>query len=317
MRPTIAVIGAGVIGLTSGIRLLEQGYDVSIFARDIETHLASRAAPALWIPYKAAPEALILKWAARSLDIYHEHDQAAGIQQMEITELYHHGHDKPLWTTILKNYRALSPAELLPGYVEGFSTAIYQIDTSIYVDYLLQQFKLLGGHVFQKTLQHLHDISPAFNLLINCSGVGSHQLVPDLNTFPIRGQYLLVKKPPDLQKISFATIDDSSYILIVPRQHDCYLGGTTIENDWDTAVRPETTATILQNAYQLEPSLRDMPILHAGVGLRPGRKTVRLEAETLPDGRTVIHNYGHGGSGFTVGWGCAEEVVKIVKNVKI
>jgi D-amino-acid oxidase len=44
------------------------------------------------------------------------------------------------------------------------------------------------------------------------------------------------------------------------------------------------------------------------VGVRPVRpKGVRLELEDV-DGRAVIHNYGHGGSGFTVSWGCAEEV---------
>ena len=45
------------------------------------------------------------------------------------------------------------------------------------------------------------------------------------------------------------------------------------------------------------------------VGLRPFRKSgVRLERDQLSDGRTVIHNYGHGGAGFTLSWGCAEEV---------
>ena len=46
------------------------------------------------------------------------------------------------------------------------------------------------------------------------------------------------------------------------------------------------------------------------VGLRPGRTEVRLEKELI-SGKTVIHNYGHGGSGVTLSWGCAEEVVEI------
>jgi D-amino-acid oxidase len=41
--------------------------------------------------------------------------------------------------------------------------------------------------------------------------------------------------------------------------------------------------------------------------LRPYRPEVRLER----DGR-VIHNYGHGGSGFTLCRGCAEDVVALV-----
>jgi D-amino-acid oxidase len=50
------------------------------------------------------------------------------------------------------------------------------------------------------------------------------------------------------------------------------------------------------------------------VGLRPGRESVRLEAEKMPDHRTVIHNYGHGGSGYTCSWGCADDVLDLVKN---
>ncbi len=51
-------------------------------------------------------------------------------------------------------------------------------------------------------------------------------------------------------------------------------------------------------------------VLAERVGLRPFRKLgVRLEREQLHDGRIVIHNYGHGGAGFTLSWGCAREVL--------
>jgi len=39
---------------------------------------------------------------------------------------------------------------------------------------------------------------------------------------------------------------------------------------------------------------------------------VRLEAGLLPSGRRVVHDYGHGGSGFTLSWGCADEVARLV-----
>jgi D-amino-acid oxidase len=313
MPQKIAIVGAGVIGLTSGIRLLEQGHDVTVFARDIDTNITSRAAPAIWLPYKAAPEELILQWSKRSLEIYHDLNVSDGIEEMELTEYYHENHNKPLWTKILKNYRELSTAELLPGYAKGFTTRTYQIDTSIYVDQLLTLFKKLGGNIFQKTFQQLQDVDGQFPIIINCSGVWSSQLVPDKESFPIRGQYILVEKPRGLNKITFATNDDNGYTLIVPRQHDCYLGGTTLYHDWDTAIRPETTTVILGNAEQIEPRLAGMQVLKTGVGLRPGRRAVRLEAERLEDNRQVIHNYGHGGSGFTVGWGAAEDVVKLVQ----
>jgi D-amino-acid oxidase len=42
-------------------------------------------------------------------------------------------------------------------------------------------------------------------------------------------------------------------------------------------------------------------------GLRPYRNEVRVEREG-----NIIHNYGHGGSGFTLAWGCANEVLRLI-----
>jgi len=52
-------------------------------------------------------------------------------------------------------------------------------------------------------------------------------------------------------------------------------------------------------------------IIGGTVGLRPSRSEVRLEVEDIGD-RKVVHNYGHGGAGVTLSWGCAEEVVRLV-----
>ena len=54
-------------------------------------------------------------------------------------------------------------------------------------------------------------------------------------------------------------------------------------------------------------------MLEHRVGLRPGRPEIRLERETLPDGVPCVHNYGHGGSGVTLSWGCAEETLRLVR----
>jgi D-amino-acid oxidase len=43
------------------------------------------------------------------------------------------------------------------------------------------------------------------------------------------------------------------------------------------------------------------------------RPSVRLELEERPGGRAVIHDYGHGGSGYTLSWGCAEEVAALAR----
>ena len=69
---------------------------------------------------------------------------------------------------------------------------------------------------------------------------------------------------------------------------------------------------LLSRCRQLEPRLQE-EAREAAAGLRPGREAVRLERERLPDGRTLVHNYGHGGCGVTLSWACAEDVLGLVE----
>lgn len=80
----------------------------------------------------------------------------------------------------------------------------------------------------------------------------------------------------------------------------------------------QVRARILAGCTQLLPSLAAAEPVEDWVGLRPGRSSVRLEIEELPllpGGGTlpVVHNCGHGGSGLTLAWGCAGDVVEALK----
>ena len=75
-----------------------------------------------------------------------------------------------------------------------------------------------------------------------------------------------------------------------------------------------TKSTKLERAKLLEPELENLKILEEWVGVRPCRKSIRLEAEWVGGKDLVIHNYGHGGSGWTVAWGCAQEVVTLLSH---
>ena len=68
-------------------------------------------------------------------------------------------------------------------------------------------------------------------------------------------------------------------------------------------------------ATAIDPRLRTARILGHRVGLRPARPQVRLEAEGTASGGhgcLVVHNYGHGGAGVTLSWGCAREAARLV-----
>ena len=71
---------------------------------------------------------------------------------------------------------------------------------------------------------------------------------------------------------------------------------------------------IMDDVCSVFPSLRHAPVQSVWAGLRPGRTPLRIETEMLSTAagstQPVIHNYGHGGSGVTIGMGCAREVVQ-------
>jgi D-amino-acid oxidase len=96
----------------------------------------------------------------------------------------------------------------------------------------------------------------------------------------------------------------------IPRTKDCVVGGTNHLSD-DCTVDPSATAGIVAECSRVL-GIEKPEVLGERVGLRPFRRSgVRVERTQLHDGRPLIHNYGHGGSGFTLSWGCAEAVAAL------
>jgi D-amino-acid oxidase len=96
-----------------------------------------------------------------------------------------------------------------------------------------------------------------------------------------------------------------------PHGDTAVLGGTAQDGNSDTTPDPVVAAAIVDRCAAIEPRFADARILGHRVGLRPVRDTVRLECQQVGDTR-VIHNYGHGGAGVTLSWGCAREVVRLL-----
>jgi len=132
--------------------------------------------------------------------------------------------------------------------------------------------------------------------------------VRDADLEPHRGQVAIV---PRIEGLSCAIVcDDAPLMYAIPRANDCVFGGTNEVSDNLTA-DPATTSRIVAECSRVL-NIDKPPVEAERVGLRPFRKSgVRLERDRLRDGRTVIHNYGHGGAGFTLSWGCAREVVEL------
>jgi hypothetical protein len=196
----------------------------------------------------------------------------------------------------------------LESFESGFSLRTPLTDTTIYLDYLNARFRTAGGEIHASMrFETLEEVDPKFDLVINCAGIGARELVGDADLEPHRGQVAIV---PKIEGLSYAIVcDDEPLMYAIPRANDCVFGGTN-ELSFDLAADPATTSRIVTECSRVL-NIEKPPVLSERVGLRPFRKSgVRIERSQLRDGRTVIHNYGHGGAGFTLSWGCAREVLQ-------
>ena len=62
----VIVVGAGVVGLTCAVRLLEAGHAVDVVARDLPLETTSAVAAALWYPFRAYPFERVTAWSGDS-----------------------------------------------------------------------------------------------------------------------------------------------------------------------------------------------------------------------------------------------------------
>lgn len=307
MMHRAAMVGAGVSGLTCGVVFAERGHRTTIFAKEIGQQTTSGAAAALWFPYDVEPADKVIPWALETyrtlIDLARNPD--SGVSMIELyqfsraEEIQIPGWAIPLGarTTSRKIFKS------------GFSLRVPLMDTTIYLDYLAKRFVAAGGSIAANThLTKLEEVDQQFGLVINCAGIGARKLVRDADLEPHRGQVAIV---PRIKYLRYAVVcDDAPLMYAIPRTNDCVFGGTNDLSD-DPIVDSATTARIVAGCSR-ELKIEKPNVLAERVGLRPFRKSgVRLERDHLSDGRTVVHNYGHGGSGFTLSWGCAEEVFEL------
>lgn len=313
-KKSVTVIGCGVSGLTCGIRLLEEGYHVKIVASSLPPDTTSNVAAAYWYPYKVSPQDKVLGWASFSYNKYLELTEVpeAGISVFELLKIFDRDMKEPFWKDAVRSFRNAGANELPEGYVCGFVAEVPRIETPVYMRYLMSRFLNTDGEIeeLKDELSDITQVPGQSDLIVNCSGLGSRKLLGDEKSFPIRGQ-LVRTTNPGLSRGVNDELGPLAVSYIVPRTSDCILGGTAEENDWSLKADPETSEEILRKCSVLEPRLKDAEVLEHKVGLRPGRTEVRLELEDIPGVGSVIHNYGHGGAGFTLSWGCAEDVIKI------
>ncbi|KAJ6660276.1 hypothetical protein lerEdw1_017976 [Lerista edwardsae] len=175
------------------------------------------------------------------------------------------------------------------------------------------RLKEQGGQVQARKIDNLWELHKDYDIVVNCSGLGSKELVGDPEMYPIRGQVLKVQAP----WISHFIRDGDGLTYIYPGIHNVTLGGTRQKDDWNLSPDPSASKSIFGRCCALEPSLQRAQDIQVRVGLRPFRSAARLQKEIMAQANErllVVHNYGHGGGGFSVHQGTAKEATQLVQD---
>ncbi|KAH6909426.1 D-amino-acid oxidase [Coprinopsis sp. MPI-PUGE-AT-0042] len=318
MSKSIVVLGAGVIGLTTALKLQEEGYRVTIIAEIFPTDPKNAKYTSHWAVTESALdcETFTEMWKLS------ESNETEGcflrLQQTELLMyerpgLSSHQH-KP-------EFRVLSKEELVHGAVARETFKTVTIDVPNYLNYLLSKFLSRGGKLVRGSVQHLSQVaengvapflepaerryhcsqnpSSSPDAIVVCVGLGARHLggVEDQDVYPIRGQTVLIHAP---WIRSGGTLSEANmWTYVIPRRSgNVILGGTMGHDDWYPQARPETTRDILERALKFRPDLAPehlrkdgkkpsvediMPlVVEEGCGFRPGRKGgLRLEAGVI------------------------------------
>lgn len=302
------VIGSGVSGLTSAVCLTEAGLRVTVRTADPPSHTTSAVAGALWLPYLVEPLDRVTGWGRTTVADLSSlaGEPATGVRLATGVHASRTTGQPPPWTETVGAVRC-PPADLPAGFVAGWRFTAPLVEMPVYLRYLTDRLRAAGARIDQRPVASLDEALAAAPLVVNCAGIGARELVPDPAVRPVRGQVVVVENPgiEEFFAEEPGTATELRYVL--PHRDTVVLGGTAEPEQPDLTPQPEVARRIVARCTEVVPALAGAWVVAHRVGLRPVRNQVRLDEERRPGGR-IIHNYGHGGGGVTLSWGCAREV---------
>jgi D-amino-acid oxidase len=308
-------------GLCCARLLVQAGHEVVLVSADPLPRTTSYLAAAVWFPTAAGPPEAVARWGATTYDVLAAHAAAEvpGVVMRESLVLYREDQalapPLPAWADAVGDVRPARPDELPPGYPCGLRFVVPLVEMPLYLPHLHEAVLAAGArHVLRRVagLDEVLDLAP--DAVVNAAGMAAGALVGDTTVFPVRGQIVRVTNPG----LRLSVRDEEhpgGRAYVHPRSSDCILGGTLEVGSWHTRPDPAETAAILDRCIDIAPPLAAARVLDTVVGLRPGRPEVRVELDRDLLPVPVVHDYGHGGSGITIGWGCAQDVAALVQQL--
>nr|CDJ95708.1 FAD dependent oxidoreductase domain containing protein [Haemonchus contortus] len=333
-EPTnIAIIGEGVIGLSTAMAIKEMDptAEITIFSDRPFDKILSKGIAGLFRIDKSTPLQRLYgnDTFAHLAKLWRTLGGFSGVQLLSghiLSENKEFLRDQErAYADIVYNFHFLDDRELKSQFglkdgdkTSGIHYTAFTSEGARYCPWMKKHLLASGVKFFERKIESLDELADdGFPIVVNCAGMNGAQLAgDDYDLYPTRGILLKVDAP--WQK-HFLMRNTTTFT--IPTIGAVYVGTVKEEHKDSMKITKEEIDHLWDRYLQLQPSFKDVKILDHFVGLRPARAMVRVEAETrtTPSGKTykVVHNYGHGGSGFTLGWGTALHASSLVLNLPV
>ena len=250
----IAVMGCGVIGLTTARQLQDMGKNVTIYAKELWPRITSSLATGTWSPAhlicekdRITPD-FKATWEQACLFSFQAYQNLLGLGDI-VTWMDHY----IITDRVPKEAPLLDLKGLLPDrvelskrqhpfradYVVNQPNMVFNIPS--YLQKLTTDFLSFGGKIQIREFKTLEEVDALTEkCIINCTGLGAKALFNDEELMPISGQLSFLIPQPE---INYRLSTPHGYI--IPRKDGLVLGGNAIRNNWDTTPDPKQTEIMI------------------------------------------------------------------------
>jgi glycine/D-amino acid oxidase-like deaminating enzyme len=256
----VAVLGSGVVGLSTARLVQEAGFPVRIYAAALPPDTTSNIAGGQFHPFGLfRDDAVTPEWKAqfaRALDYSWRRFQIMvgddyGIRWLP-TYVETDSPDAKVIATFPPINRMLTPVEHPFTWASTLRYDTMYVETGRYLRQMIRDVQLAGGKVEVRRFATPADISVLpENLVFNCTGLGSRDLFGDQELRPARGQLAILEPQPEVR---YAFTGGPGYMF--PRADGIILGGTFELDQWDTTPEPATIARILASHKRFNAGFR-------------------------------------------------------------
>lgn len=265
----IAVLGSGVVGLSTARLLQDSGFEVTIYAKDLPPNTTSNVAGGFWYPVTLFEEqfrtARFNDQFVRACNFAFARFQLMvgaryGVRWTSSFRLAHSAFSdtgdfgpQGLVGRLTPEFRDLRPGQHpFAGYefVRAFDTML--IEPPIYLTALMQDFLLAGGKVQVHEFHESTEINQLpQRLVFNCTGLGAKALFHDEELTPVKGQLTFLLPQPEVE---YSVIPGNLYMF--SRGDGVVLGGTHDEGVWSLDVDNQVRDQIVAEQKEFFDSMR-------------------------------------------------------------